>query len=96
MEAPMETVIFLSPFFLDVNLTAFVIRLTSTAKSQRSSQCTATLVTLLHPVQIGNDVIDFLLVIGNIHCIMEFNLLRLELGLKDLERLRKLPFRPHD
>jgi hypothetical protein len=29
-EAPIETVIFLSPFFRDVNLTAFVIRLTST------------------------------------------------------------------
>lgn len=63
-EAPIETVIFLSPFFRDVNLTAFVIRLTSTDRvSQHLCIGGKRLLTLFHPVEIRDDIINSLVVV---------------------------------
>lgn len=63
VEAPMDIVIFLSPFFLAVNFMALVIRLTKTDKISMISEMLCFLFTLLHSVDICNDMIDFMVVI---------------------------------
>jgi hypothetical protein len=38
---------------------------------------------------------DFFMVVGDVHGVVELDVLGLELGLKDSESLRKLPLGPH-
>lgn len=58
----MDTMILRSPFFLDVNFTALVMRFTSTALVSMYFCKFCVVPTLLHPVQIGDDVLYLLFV----------------------------------
>jgi hypothetical protein len=95
VEAPIETVIFRLPFFLEVNFIAFVIKLTSTTKSAFAPYPRARDITLLHAVDVSNDEFNCPIVIRDIHGVMEVDILGPKLGLEDLESLGELPLRPH-
>jgi hypothetical protein len=91
----MDTIILRSPFFLDVNLTAFVIRFTSTMAVSLCRTIASMNYTLFHPVEIGNNVFDAFVVIRYVHGIVELDILRFELRLEDFEGLGKFPLGAH-
>ena len=43
--------------------------------------------TLFHPVEIGDDIFNLVIIIGYIHGIVELYVFGFELGLKDFESL---------
>lgn len=87
-DAPMDTAIFLSPFFLAVNFIALVIRLTSTTFAL---VFVGTVVcwtrTLFHPVKISDNMLDIVVVERHIHGVVKIDVLGLELRLEDSESL---------
>jgi hypothetical protein len=83
----MDTMILRSPFFLDVNLTAFVIKFTSTTAVSLCQTIARMFPTLFHPVKIGNNVFDVFVIIRYIHGIVELDILRFEFRLEDFESL---------
>jgi hypothetical protein len=91
----MDTVILRSPFFLDVNLTAFVIKFTSTMAVSLYRTIARMFSTLFHPVKIGNNVFDVFVIIRHIHGIVELDVFRFEFRLEDSESLRKFPLGAH-
>jgi hypothetical protein len=94
-EQPMDTTILRSPFFLAVNLTAFVIKFTRTRCISEFLYPMFMILTLLHPVKVCNDIFDMFIVIRDIHSIVELDVLCLELGLEYFEGLRELPLGAH-
>lgn len=90
-EAPMETIIFLSPSFLDVNLIAFVMRFTKTGESVDEMKASKEHLTLIHPVKIRNHVIDALFIVRYVHGVVELNVLCLEFGLEYSEGFAEFP-----
>jgi hypothetical protein len=90
-DAPMDTVMFLVPFFLEVNLMALVIRFTRTRKDQREPKYTGIFRTLLHAIEVSNNSIYVLLLIRNVHSVMKVDVFGFELRLEDSKRLGELP-----
>ena len=94
-EAPIETTIFLSPVFLAVNLMAFVMRLTNTDELAKRTLGSKETVTLVHTIEVGNNIVDTQFVIRDIHCVVKLDVLSLEFGLEYPERFAEFPLRPN-